>query len=346
MSITELPSKIKRISFLIFTIQLSSVTFYGQTKISELPAGEFAPEPEEIEDYSIGIAIYDQYSLVEKSPKIRKDASGNIVNGKVEDFYANGFILHKGTYSNGVLKTYDNYYVNGSKERKFKGKKEGEGELESYYLNGYIRSLHEYYNYKVVGSEVYYNNGVLKRKEELDKETLVPNLIVVKNNENTVMSKVVLIDKDSLIYEKEVYKVNGYRMAYGRMILDQKTGEIINDGPYYTFDSEGNFTSEVIYSDGNVKEIKLEERSEAEREYFSYVQSEAVLTEVPDEIGSEKTSVEKSTIIPSDYIRFDKDNDDFISNREVDNAVSEFFEDDSITLEQINGLVNYFFEQD
>lgn len=346
MSFTEYCPNIARILVLFFTSQLSSVTFFGQTTISELPNGVFALEPEEIEDYSIGITIYDQYCLINQYPKIRRDASGSSINGKMDDYYTNGILLHNGVYSNGVLKSFTNYYVNGSKERKFKGKKEGEGELECYFLNGYIRSLKVYYNYNIIGSEVYYNNGVLKKKEVLDKESLIPTLMVTKNNENTVMSKLALIDKDSLIYEKEVFQVNGHRMAYGRMILDQTSGEIINDGPYYTFDPAGNFTSEVVYAGGNVKEIVLEERSDAEKEYFSY-EPPIETASNPDEPKEELKKVSSSsTIIPDVYIRFDKDHDDFISNKEVDYAVSEFFEDDSITLDQINGLVNYFFEQD
>lgn len=321
---------------------------WTQEQITELPEGEFSPDLEQVEDYELGIPVYDGYSSFVPTPMIRKDESGNPVKGKKEDYYSNGFILHKGKYADGVLTSFTNYYVNGSKERQFKGKKEGEGELACFYINGHYRSVSTFYNFNEVGSETYYNNGVLKKKVVLEEETLVPTLIVTKNNENTVMTKVELIDEDSLIYEKEVYRVNGDRMAYGRMVMNETTGDIVNDGPYYTFDQKGNFTSEVIYANGNVTEVKLEERPEAEQEYFSYETPVEVAENTEHtENDSDEEFVEKSSaIIPTDYVRFDLDQDDFISNKEVDFAVSEFFEDDSITLSQINGLVNYFFEQD
>lgn len=344
MPLTKLHPKITRTKFLFLSLTLSSTTFFGQMLITELPDGEFKPDLEEIEDYEKGIELYDQYSLIVEVPKTRKDAGGLLVKGKVEDYYSNGFLLHKGTYADGVLKSFTNYYVNSSKERKFKGKKPGEGELQCYYINGDYRSVMNYYNYNVVGSEIYYNNGVLKRKEVLDKETLIPTLIVTKNNENTVMSKVALIQTDSLIYEKEVFMVSGHRTGYGRMVMDTITGDIVNEGPYYTFDKDGNFTSEVFYEGGNVSSIKFDERSEPEKKYFSYTPP-AVSNNDTGESNTKSVEL-TSSVIPELYIRFDKNQDDFISNKEVDLAVSEFFEDDSITLDQINGLVNYFFEQD
>jgi hypothetical protein len=318
----------------------------AQELITELPDGEFSPELEAIEDYNVGIVVYDQYSIYQQEPKVRKDANGEPVKGKWEDYYSNGFILHKGSYSGGVLKSFTNYYVNGAKERKFKGKSEGEGELYCFFINGYYRSVAKFENFKQYESESYYNNGVLKRKEVLDKETLLPQLIVTKNNDNTVMTKVSIIDADSLIYEKEVFQVNGKRMAMGRMVMDTLSGDIINEGPYYTFDMDGNLSSEVLYADGNVSEIKFDERPKPEKKYFTYDPPEIIAASTTDSGAGEKSGERTSEVIPERYVRFDKNADDFISNREVDMAVSEFFEDDSITLDQINGLVNYFFEQD
>jgi hypothetical protein len=51
--------------------------------------------------------------------------------------------------------------------------------------------------------------------------------------------------------------------------------------------------------------------------------------------------------VPAEYLAFDLDNNGEITKGEIDEAVNAFFEDDStLKLSQINGLVNYFFEQD
>lgn len=318
---------------------------HGQDLLQEIPPGPFSPDIEQVEDYYLGINIYDKYCIYLEKPLIRRDESGAPINGKVEDDYSNGFLLHKGTYTDGKVKAFTNYYTNGSKERKFKGKKEGQGELYSYYLNGYYRSVYKFEDFNIFESEVYYNNGVLKRKEILDKETLIPQLIVTKNNENSVMTKVSIINMDSLIYEKEVFLANNKKMAYGRMILDEVSGEIINDGPYYTYDKEGEMSSEVIYAQGNVQEIVFEGRTQPEIAYFEY-EPPVVADEPVASTTDQSAEKSQSGLIPEKFVRFDANTDDFISNREVDMAVSEFFEDDSITLGQINGLVNFFFEQD
>lgn len=327
---------------------------WSQHLITSLPNGAFSPEVEEVEDYKTGITLYDKYTLTQKSPSVRKDEGGIPMSGKQEDYYSNGFLLHKGSYNDGVLKSFTNYYVNGSKERQFKGKKPGEGIISCYYINGYYRTIDTYDNYTIVEQETYYNNGVLKTKEVRDRETLIPTLILEKNNENTVITRIEMIDPDSLLYEKEITRVDGERLAYGRMILDTTTGEIINEGPYYTYDKEGKVISEVLYEMGNVSMVLTDDRPEDEREYFSYETTSIVAqsggtVSGTDEQGSSGMSDNPkagSSLIPHDFIRFDRNNDDFISNKEVDRAVSDFFEDDSISLDQINGLVNFFFEQD
>lgn len=352
MRLEQFTPNITRISVLVSILFFLSHDIMAQKLLSSIPDGIFSPEAEQVEDYDNGIEIYDQYCIHNGLPKIRKESSGIPINGKVEDFYSNGFILHKGSYSGGVLKSFTNYYVNGSKEREYKGKKPGEGKLECFFLNGYFRALYEYEDFNLVQKETYYNNGVLEKQEEWDLETMVPTLVVTKNREGTLNTTVQLIDKDSLIYVKEVTLSNGQRKEYGRMILYSSTGDIINDGPYYTYNGTGTQSSKVIYKNGNVGKIVEEKRPERKQEYYSYELPEEDLvsensTERNDGMNTNKSSqAESEGNIPTVYVRFDRDNDDFISNKEVDMAVSEFFEDDSISLEQINGLVNFFFEQD
>lgn len=349
MQLQKLTSKITSLSILVTLLFSSVQVFWTQNLITTLPDGIFSPEAEQVEDYEKGIVIYDQYCIHNGLPMIRKESSGLPVNGKIEDLYSSGFTLHKGAYVDGVLKSFTNYYVNGAKERQYKGKKPGEGKLECYFLNGYYRSLYEYKDFKLVEKETYYDNGVLEKQEEWDEETMVPTLVVTKNKDGTLVTTVQLIDKDSLIYVKDVTLASGERMEYGRMILYPSTGDIINDGPYYTYNRTGSQSSKVIYATGNVDKIVEEKRPERKQQYYSYELPPEDIADNSSETNEGENNTKAVTTegaVPQKFVRFDMDGDDFISNREVDMAVSEFFEDDSITLDQINSLVNFFFEQD
>lgn len=352
MRLEELTSKITRISILVISFCLMTVGIWSQKLLTSLPDGIFSPNQEQVEDLERGILIYDQYCIHNTLPMIRKESSGVPFIGKIEDLYSNGFLLHKGTYSNGIIKSFTNYYVNGAKERVYKGKKVGEGKLECYFLNGYVRSLYVYKNFNLIEKETYYENGVLKSQEEWDVETMAPTLVVNKNREGTMITTVQLIDKDSMIYVKDVTLTSGERLEYGRMILYPSTGDIINDGPYYTYHRTGSESSKVIYKNGNVDKIVEEKRPDRKIEYYSYELPESEVVDNSSSSGEGQGSGEiklassQEGAVPQKFVRFDMDNDDFISNKEVDMAVSEFFEDDSITLDQINSLVNFFFEQD
>lgn len=342
------PSKIMRILCIsIFLFGFSFIS-YSQSLLKEIPSfGIFSPEIEQVEDPKNGIVIYDQYCTLNKEAKTRKASSGGLLDGKHQDLYAQGLLLHKGTYENGKLGSFTNYYQNGSIERTFKSKGDGTGDLACFYLNGYNRTIKKFQEYKLYHLEEYYDNGVLAHMEKKDKKSFYPMLIIDKSYGDRIINQIEINDKKSLKYIQIILAPNGKKVEEGELLYLPKTDEFIHEGLWITFDRSERRNSEVIYEGGNMKEVKYDKRKEEDRVYFTYEpeENEQIVEEkIVNDTGNSGSS--EPSVIPTLYSRFDGNKDEFISNKEVDIAVSEFFEDDSITLEQINGLVNYFFEQE
>lgn len=338
----------------IFLLSSTFSTGNAQNVLKEIPETDvFSPESEEVEDPRKGIEIYDQYCWFNERPGYRENSAGSIT-GKVEDHYASGNILHEGTYSEGRLASFTNYFENGSVERKFKFKSEGSGDLMVNYLNGYQRKIAKYADFRVYFLQEYYDNGVMAHGEERDKKTFLPKYIVDKSYDDKVVSQIDVSDPKTFTFVQTIYSANGKKLEEGELRYLMESDEFIHEGIWFTYNMNEVVTSEVNYKAGNVSEVIKESRREDEKVYYEYDWENQVAgtSQAEENEGETAISETKSTTassessIPEELIRFDKNNDNFISNQEVDGAVSEFFEDDSITKEMINRLVNYFFEQE
>lgn len=344
--------KIYRV-FIILLLFNPYVLGYSQTLITKIPATSvFNPTSEEVESPKEGIIIYDQYCSFNESPSVRYDGQKAVLNGKKTDNYSNGLILHSGDYQNGILNSFTNYYQNGSIERKYKSKGSGTGELECFYLNGYYRSLKKLIDFKVYELEEYYDNGVLAHTEVKDKKSFYPTTIVDQSYSGQVINTIEISDKKALMYIQTIFLPNGKKIEEGELKYLPETDEFIHEGVWITYDKKEQQSSHVIYENGNVKEIVEEKRPTEEVVYYSYEKSAvAAITENVSVANSNNNSSGQnsgdiSSTVPERIRRFDKNSDNFISNKEVDMAVSDFFEDDTITKDQINELVNFFFEQE
>ena len=321
---------------------LTSASISAQL-ISEIPAGSvFTPDFNQVESEEFGIVLYDQYANFNIDPKVRRGLDAPI-EGKVEDFRTNNLLIHKGFYKEGKLRAYTNYFQNESIEREYKYKADGVGDLFVYYLNGYTRSVQKYYNYLPYHWEDYYDNGVLAYVETKNIKTQIPELIQENNYQGKTISIIEISDNKSLKYLKTIYYPNGKMSEQGELTYIEEIQDFRKDGRYVTYNTKEQITSELVYQRGTFQEVITDNRPDSEKDYLSNVVATAESSEETQEV---KSATLPSSKIPSNIIRFDKDQNDEISNKEIDMAVNEFFEDDSITKDQINQLVNYFFEQD
>ncbi len=332
-------SKVNRIKFYLllgFTFLIGGLA--QAQSITEIPSTDvFSPDFEEVESMEYGIILYDQYANFNPEPKIRKKANGEPVNGKVEDLSSNNLLIHKGYYQDGKLRGYTNYFPNESTEREYKYKADGVGDLYVFFLNGYTRSVQKYYNFAVYHWEDYYDNGQLAYVESKGKKTGIPELIQENNYQGVTVKKIEISDNKNLKYIQTITLGNGKLSEQGELVYIEEIQDFRKDGRWVTYDKTEQVTSEIVYQKGEFKEVISDIRPDSEKTYLNVVENTTNESEVETEVKSS---------IPSNIARFDQDNNNEITSKEIDMAVNEFFEDDSITRAQINELVNFFFEQD
>ncbi len=326
-----------RLYFLLLVF-VTNFSIFAQEEILEIPnTNEFKPQLEHIESKEYGIHLYDQYATFHKEPLIRKDANGNPITAKQEDFFSEGTTLHKGIYLDGKLRSYTNFFPNGNFERNYKYKTDGTGELQVFFNNGYYRSIQKYANFNAYLWEDYYENGKLAYIEKRNKKSNVPELIQENDYKGNTISLIEISDSKKLIFIKTVYFPNGKLAEQGNLVYSKELQDFRKDGTYFTYNTLGKPTSEVVYQMGMMKEVVLDNRPDEEKDYLK-ISNEEVTT-----ISNEQKENSK---VPEAMQRFDRDQNDEISSKEMDLAVNDFFEDDSISLELLNALVNFFFDQE
>ena len=333
-------TKVKRHNHIFFSlfVFMFNFSFFAQELITEIPqTNEFKPEIELVESKEYGINIYDQYATFLKEPKIRKDANGNPITANQIDYFTDGTTLHKGIYLEGKLKSYTNFFPNGAFERNYKYKADGAGELQVFFKNGYYRSIQNYHNFNAYLWEDYYENGKLAFIEKRNKKSNVPELIKENDYKGNTISLIEIADNKKLLFIKTVYYPNGKIAEQGNLVYNIELKDFRKEGAYFTYNTLGKVTSEIIYQMGVMQEVKVDTRPDEEKDYLK----------TPNEDVVAKSNEHSENIkVPFAMQRFDRDQNDEISSKEMDWAVNDFFEDDTISLELLNSLVNFFFDQE
>ncbi len=316
-----------------------AIAFPQTQLLSEIPnSSKFAPDVEQIESLEEGINIYDQYSTLIKNPKIRKNGS-IFLQGKMEDHYNNGRLLHKGTYVNGVATSFTNYYQNETIERKYKHKKGGNGTLTTFYINGNKRKVVKYHNYLAYEITKFSKQEGIIYIQELNPETGTPEL-VQENYENGIPKSIIeLQDPVKMSYTQLTFAESGKKQTEGKLEYSEDDDGLIKKGEWLQYDKDENSApleydfDEVISFSGDIINNNEEEIEITNAD------------NTPENTSNEK-SVKVKNSMPTNLIRFDQDADNTISTGELDIAVSDFFDDTTIELDQINSLVNFFFDQE
>ena len=281
-------------------------------------SGDFRCDIEEIEHPEKGIIIYDQYNPVLEGEKLRYDYDMHMVEGKQTDFYNNTKVLHEGTYKEGRLKSYKNFFPNEQIERQFKFKNEGEGEMKIFYINGQLKSRVKYSETREYQKEVYDIDGTILHFELNHKKSFYPIKKSVKFEDGSSKEEIELVNEDSLIYLQKNYSSSGNIISSGKMMYNEKFGNFIKEGEWNKYNDSGEVISEIVYENGKI--------------------ISAPLIETPTETIENK--------IPAQYMTFDTDGNQEITPSELDMAINRFFEDETIDVKTINGLINFFFDQD
>jgi len=312
---------------ILFHLGMLSVTFAsGQDSVRSILELDFLfqYDLEEVEDLEEGIVIYDQYcpGLV-NMVKLRKDIFKHVAHKEHVDYYNNGKLLHKGHYEDGSLIKFRNYYPNDQLERELKVKSGKPKLFTSYYIFGEIRERKVFDDGILMLHEKFHYSGKLRYLMEISELGYLQ--IEQWNDDNGYPLRYTeLIDVDSLKYEIAEMYPSGTIKKKGHYLYDPVTETYCFHGNYVAYSETGTVMADLFYQYDQLVEVALAERSE---------------TEIDVQAGMSG--------VPAEYLAFDLDNNGEITKGEIDEAVNAFFEDDStLKLSQINGLVNYFFEQD
>lgn len=231
--------------FAVFNVS-AQINFKGQVPKAK------TYDLKDIYDSTYGIQLFDKYNAALGGDSLRKSMEGYMCNGWVEDHYANGALLHKGFYADGVLTIYTNYYPGGQVERVYKTVTERKAEMKKYFPDGKPRSEVEYFDGNAISYHDYYDNGNPSYIEEYDKkhERLLQRCSYYRDGKplSTFMP---VTDKKPIRYSHKEYFPGGtqlkeeYEMIYSEDALDY-----VKDGEDKVYDEKGTLVSDVQYING------------------------------------------------------------------------------------------------
>lgn len=269
----------------------------------------------EVEHKREFIQLFDQYcKFLTKFPNIRLDANNVPIEGKHEDYYESGKLLHKGNYQAGVLLDFTNYYDDGSKERMLKLKKDKPVFFESYFSSGKIMQGARFTGVNLVSRTKFTINEYKRYIEERESNGTLKELSKF-NDYKLLLEKIELIDGG-----KRLYKIT----------KNYLTGELKEEGEYKHIPETNSFDLHGL-------RVKYTKRgAELSRKEYK----DGSLTNTLEETDAYQGKM------PKEFRYFDRDKNDDIAKSELDWAVNAFFSDDpKVTFKSLTNLVNYFFEQ-
>lgn len=171
-------------------------------------------------DSTQGISMYNKLVEGLDGDSSRLNQKGEKAQGWMEDFYADGKLLHKGFYKNGRLVVFRNYFPNGSCERVLLNPTPLNQSLEVYYEDGGQKLVQIFFNHQTRKRSEYYTNGILKRKEEYDREGKTLLLMETHNEKGIKLEDIHVQDAKSGRYLFKGYYDNGKLKEEGVLMLD------------------------------------------------------------------------------------------------------------------------------
>ena len=213
-------------------------------------------------DSVYGIQFYDKYNATTDGDSIRKFFDGTKCNNRIDDYYPDEKILHKGFYTDGKLTEYTNYYPDGTVEREFKPTSDRKGELKKYYQNKILKSDVSYYDGNSTLWQDYYDNGQLSYVEEYDKkhERVLRRCSYFRDGKPE--SVFLPLDSKSngegiVRYSLKEYYPNGQLKEESEALYNQDSYDFMKDGDDKQYDDKGNLAAEYEYVGGQInKTIK------------------------------------------------------------------------------------------
>ncbi len=211
---------------------------------------------ETIIDPRYGIQLYEPLNFQLGGDSVRNCEDGYACQSWVEDFYANGNLLHKGYYIDGQLKFYKNYFPTGQLEREFKNLDNVRCTMVKYYSNGQMKSKVKYVDGGAILWQDFYSNGNPEFYEEYHKsfDYHIARKSYFENG--NPQSTLEMVNKKKLDFVKKEYYENGQVKIDGAVKYDRAGFDYYSTGKWTYYDENGNPTKEEYYTKGTVTKEK------------------------------------------------------------------------------------------
>jgi antitoxin component YwqK of YwqJK toxin-antitoxin module len=242
--------KLNKYSFVLSLLVLCAPIVPAQQIIKGEDKKNMAYTEARIMDPDYGILLYEKLNFTLGGDSVRNSTKGYACQGWVEDFYANGQMLHRGFYVDGQLKIYKNYFDNGQLEREFKVTDLKRCTMKIYFKDGKIKADIEYYNGGPVKEQDFYANGQLKYIEEHTKN--MDYLIQMKSYTDAGKPQSIfeITDTRKKTFYKKEYGENGLMKEEGSMKYSSDILDYVKDGQWKFYDDNGTLKSTDNYVNG------------------------------------------------------------------------------------------------
>jgi antitoxin component YwqK of YwqJK toxin-antitoxin module len=200
---------------------------------------------ESIVDSTYGVVLYEKFNpLVGDSVRY---CGKNPCYGIVEDYYTNDSLLHKGTYSEGKLQSYKNYYPTGKLEREIRFVNIYSAKMKLYYPNGNIKSVIEYLDANPIKWTDYFENGNIDYEEEYDRkyEYYVKRVSYYENG--IKKDEEILTKKAKLLYKHKTYYENGKVKTEGEKRYRKDINDYRKIGTWKHYNQDGSLQKEEVF---------------------------------------------------------------------------------------------------
>lgn len=211
--------------------------------------------PQDVIDEQYGIQGYERMviSLDGDSTRLCK---GKPCDGHITDKYLNGNPLHKGTYINGKLVNFKNFYPDGQVERKYSIVDENRTKLQVYYPDGQVKAEGRYIFGSVKEWTDYYPNGQVEYHEKFNGSMD----LIVKMEEFYESGKPQMImefeKKGKKIYKKTEYFENGKVKEQGLVHYYEEIGDYRKMDVWKIYNEKGKLIKTENYVNGKLNNVK------------------------------------------------------------------------------------------
>lgn len=202
---------------------------------------------ESIVDSTYGVVFYEKFNpLVGDSVRY---CGKNPCYGIVEDYYTNDSLLHRGTYSEGKLQSYKNYYPSGKIEREIRMVNIYSAKLKLYYDNGNIKSVVEYLNSNPIKWTDYFENGNIDYEEEYDRKYKHIIKKISYYEDGKIEEELRLVKKGKQLYSYKNHYPNGKLKLEGIKSYRTELADYRKIGVWKHYSEDGTLIKEEKFTE-------------------------------------------------------------------------------------------------